>query len=186
MSTKNAYRLINPYIEGSVDTMVRARNTFSAGKKLYGNISKFFTNHVEDFNMTIQNIETKELAHFRINEKRGKENVIDFNMVKLDESLPSRVEKELINSIEKIEKQSGGKKHHHHHDDSSESSSSCSSDSFFRTTSYVQPITRFVYFNLPYYKIVGLSPYDVNRLFLPVFSWPLSPVMEIRLDLYRI
>lgn len=188
MSAKNAYLLINPYVEGSVDTVVRARNSFSAGKKLYNNISNYFTNHVDDFYMTIQNLETKDLTHFRIGEKRGDNGTVDFNLVKLDDRFSPELEKKLINSIEKLSKQSGGKHRGYHRDDDDDTTTSSSSSEerdFFKFTP--QPITRFIYFYLPYYKLnmVGLSPLDASRIFLPMFGLPINPSMEIRLDLYR-
>ena len=182
MSTKNAYRLINPYIEGSIDTMVRARNSFSAGKKLYNTISNYFTNHVEDFYMTIQNVETKELTHFKVGEKKGANDTVDFNLVKIEDSFAPELDKKLISNVEKLEKQSGGRKHHK---DDSESSTTTSSEYYYSIP--IQPITRFVYFSLPYYKlnIAGLTPLDASRLFLPMFSLPINPTLEIRFDLYR-
>jgi len=189
MSNKNAYRLINPYIEGSLETVVRARNSFSAGKKIYNNLSTHFTNHVKDFYMTIQNVETKDLTNFRIDEKRGKNNIVDFNLVKLDNSLPAEMENKLIGHIEKLEKQSGGKRRHHKKDDST--SDSCSSTLSESDYNYykipLQPITKFIYYWLPYYKLnlTNLSPIDINRLFLPMFSLPINPTLELRFDIYK-
>jgi len=189
MSNKNAYRLINPYIEGSLETVVRARNSFSAGKKIYNNLSTHFTNHVKDFYMTIQNVETKDLTNFRIDEKRGKNNIVDFNLVKLENSLPAEMENKLIGHIEKLEKQSGGKRRHHEKDDST--SDSCSSTLSESDYNYykipLQPITKFIYYWLPYYKLnlTNLSPIDANRLFLPMFSLPINPTLELRFDIYK-
>lgn len=183
MSTKNAYRLINPYVEGSMDTTVRASNSFSAGKKLYNNISKFFTNHVENFYMTLQNLETKELSHFKIGEKAGNKGFVDYNLVKLDENFNQDLEKKLITNVEKLEKQSGGKRYYN--DDDSPSESSTEDTDYFKYP--LQPISKFVYFYLPYYRlnVVGVNPIDLNRLFVPTFSLPVNPSLEIRLDLYK-
>lgn len=184
MSAKNAYLLVNPYIEGSVPIFTRARNSFSAGKKLYNNISNYFTNQVDDFYMTIQNLQTKDLTHFKIGEKRNDNDVVDFNLAKLDENFNPELEKKLMNNIEKISKQSGGKHHRHNYKNNDSSSSSSSEDSdFFKFVP--QPITRFTYFYLPYYKLVGLSPIDAARIFLPTFSFPINPSIEIRFDLYK-
>lgn len=187
MSSKNAYRLINPYIEGSMDTVVRAKNSFNAGKRLYGSISNFFTNHVDDFFMTVQNVETKELTHFRIGEKRGDNGTVDFNLVKIDDRFSPELEKKLVTNIEKLSKQAGGKHRHHKYekDDSSSSSSSSEESDYYKFP--VQPITRFTYFYLPYYKLnmVGMSPLDASRIFMPMFSLPINPSLEIRFDLYR-
>ena len=188
MSSKNTYRLINPYIEGSIDTNVRSSNSFNAGKKLYKSISNFFSNHVDDFYMTIQNITSKELSHFKIGEKRGEGGTVDFNLIKMDDNFSPEIEKKLVTSVDKLNKQSGGRRHKHHYrnDDDSTSDSTSSDDSdFFRYP--VQPISRFTYFYLPYYKlnVVGLSPLDASRIFMPMFSLPINPSLEIRFDLYR-
>jgi hypothetical protein len=184
MSRKNAYRLLNPYVEGSIDTVVRAKNSFNAGKKLYNTISNFFTNHVEDFYMTVQNVETKELTHFRINEKRTENGTVDYNLVKLEEKFSPELEKKLVSNVEQLEKQTGGK---HKHDEDDSSSDSSSSDDFLDDYP-LQPIRRFTYFYMPYYKLnmVGLSPLDAARIFVPMFSLPINPSLEIRMDLYKI
>lgn len=185
MSAKNAYRLINPYIEGSLDTVVRAKNSFSAGKKIYGSISNYFTNQVDDFYMTIQNVETKELTHFRIDEKRADGGFVDFNLVKLNENFSPELEKKLVGNVEKLEKQSGGKRHRHKDDSSSSDSSSSDESDYFKFQP--QPISKFTYFYLPYYKlnVIGLNPIDASRIFLPMFSLPINPSLEIRFDLYK-
>ena len=184
MSVKNTYRLINPYIDGSLDTIVKSRNSFNAGKKMYNTISNYFTNHVEDFHMTLQNVDSKELTHFRIGEKRGNGNgTVDFNLVKLDDRFSPELEKKLVSNVEKLSKQSGGG-HQHRYDFSSDSSSS-SEDDYFRYP--IQPITRFVYFHLPYYKLnlIGVDPIFSSRICMPMFSLPINPTLEIRFDLYK-
>jgi len=192
MANKNAYRLINPYIEGSLDTVVRAKNSFRAGKKIYESISKYFTNHVENFHFTIQNLENKDLTHFRVNEKKGKDNTVDFNLIRHEGNLPPEIEKKLIASVEKIEKQSGGKKHKKSNrtdektEDDSDSSDSSSSDEGEYLKIPILPINRFIYYYLPYYKLklVGMNPFETAKLFMPMFSLPVNPTLEIKLDIY--
>lgn len=179
MPEKYAYRLINPYIEGKFDNIVQSRSMRGAGIKLYNNLSQYFTNHVDDFYLTIQNLQSKEMGHFRVNEERNNDKV-DFKLIQLEGGFSPELEQELIDHVTKLE-QTGGRKHKHR--DSSDSSSSSSSDNYF---SYF-PINRFVYYMLPYYtlNVSGLSPLDASRLWMPMFSWPINPSMEIRLDLYR-
>lgn len=180
MKTKNIYRLINPYIEGSINTVVKANNSFDAGKKIYHDISKYFTNQVDDFHMTIQNLETKALAHFKIDEKRDDTGTVNFNLVKLDKNFDKQLEEKMVNHIDKLGRQTGGRRR----DDSSSDSSSSSDSDFFRMS---QPINRFVYFYMPYYQLttLGLSPIDQSRIFLPMFSLPINPSLEIRFDIYK-
>jgi len=171
------------------------KNSERAGRKLYDNLSKYFTNNVDNFNMTIQNMDTKKLTHFRINESRDQDTgeEVDYDIVELTESLPEKMEKELLAKVkaeEESAKQAGGRKHHRHHrkdkDDSPSSSTDSSTESsyYYKRPTYYYPINRFVYYNLPYYKINGLSTWDINRLFFPCFSWPLSPSVEVRLDIF--
>lgn len=183
MSEKNAYRLLNPYIEGTVDTVTRAKNSFNAGKKLYSNISSYFTNHLDDFYMTVQNMETKDLTHFKINEKRSDNGLVDFDLVRLDDNFNPDLEKKLINSIDKIEKQAGGKYRNKYDDDDSDSDSSSEED-YLKIP--ISPIRHYTYFYLPYYKLkfVGLSPLDKARFFVPMFNLPINPSLEVRMDLY--
>ena len=181
MSTKNAYRLINPYIEGSIDTVVRASNSFNGGKKMYKNISSFFKNKVDNFYMTIQNLENKELSHFAVDERMDKDGVVDYDLIKFDDKMNPEIEKKLVGTIDKISKQDGGKHHH----SSSSSSSSSSEESYYKYHNL--PISRFIYFYLPYYKLnmIGMNPLDTARIFLPIFALPVNPSLEIRFDLYR-
>lgn len=184
MSSKNAYRLINPYIEGSIDTLVRSSNSFNAGKKIYNLLSNYFTNHVEDFYMTIQNLETKDLTHFRVNESRNKGNEVDFNLIRLENNFSDNLEKKLVESVEGLEKQSGGK--HRDKDDTTETTTTTDSD-YYGLKVPVYPITKFIYFYLPYYKLdlVGISPLDTQRVFMPMFSLPINPTLEVRFDVYK-
>lgn len=186
MSSKNAYRLINPYIEGSLDTVVRASNSFSAGKKLYKTISDYFTNQVDDFYMTVQNVESKELSHFKIGEVRGENGMVDFKLAKLDDRFAPDLEKKLLSNVDKMSKQSGGRHRHRHQRDDDTTTESSSEDSDYLKIP-IQPISKFVYFYLPYYKLnaVGMSPLDTSRIFMPMFSLPINPSLEIRFDLYR-
>jgi len=180
----NAYRLVNPYIEGSLNTVVRAKNSSSAGRKIYHNLSKYFTNHVEDFNISVQNIESKELSHFNINEKRGKNKTIKFHLSQIEDALPSKVENKLLDHVGEIEKHYGGGKHKK--DDSFSSSSSSSSEEDYYKSIPIAPINKLIYYYLPYrVNYVGLTAYDYYKLFVPAFSWPLSPSIEIRFDIYK-
>ncbi len=172
-----------------MNTVVRASNSFSAGKKLYSNLSNFFTNHVENFYMTVQNVETKGLTHFSIDEKRNddtNDKIVDFKIVRLEGGFPDDLQKKLIEKIEIID-QKGGKHKSKKYDDDSDSDSSSSSESDYYKIPK-QPINRFTYFMLPYYKLnlVGLSPLDISRIYLPTFNLPINPIIEVRFDLYKL
>jgi hypothetical protein len=185
---KQQYQLINPIIKGSLNTVVDARNSFNAGKKMYKMLSRYFTNHVKDFYMTLQRVGTDQLSHFKINEKmniEGGAKTVNFELVKLDNHFPDKVEKEMIKNASSL---SGGRHHSSSSDSSDSSDSSSSSDEVY------QPIKNFTYWALPYsqlympktkIKINGLNPLDTARLFMPMFSMPINPTLEVRVDLYK-
>jgi len=186
MSSKNAYHLINPLIIGSQNKIVHARNPRKAGKLIYNQLSEYFTNHMEEFFITVMNVETKDLNHFRIKEKRN-DNAVDFFMEVLPGKMSSEVESALIKKtteIGKAHKQSGGKPRHKSDSDDSSDSSSDSSDGAIYITPF--PITKFIYFYLPYYKLIGISPTDFTKVFMPTISLPLSPVIEMNFDIYKL
>lgn len=184
-SLKNTYRLVNPYIEGFVNTVVRAKNAFNAGKRIYNNISNYFTNHVESFYISIQNVDTNKLHHFRIKERRGKDGSVNFSFYKSDNNFPSEIERKIISNIDKIEKMRGGSRHSKD-DSTTETTTTTEESEYFEYPP--QPITRFIYFYLPYYKLkfIGISPLDYGRIFLPTFALVFNPTVEVRFDLYKI
>ena len=182
---KNSYRLINPHIEGTFNSVTKSASAFGAGKKLYKSLSNFFTNYLDNFHMTIQNLESKQLTHFRVSEQRKGENLVDFNLVKLEDNLKPDIETKLISHVDKIQSGGRGKHRKYYDEDSSSSSSDSTSDEF--NMQYVPPISSYTYFYLPYYKLnaVNVVPYYYNRVFVPTFSLPVNPVVEIRMDLYK-
>ena len=185
-SNKQTYRLINPLIDGTVNPIIKASNSFNAGKKMYNRISDFFTNKVDNFYMSIQNVVTNDLTHFKINERKDKNGIVDFNLTKIEGNFDPELENKLVSNVDKILKndQKGGRRHRHRDDDSSSDSSSSSCDSEYYGYP-IQPINKFIYFYLPYYKLIGLNPMDSRRIFLPMFSLPINPSLEIRFDLYK-
>ncbi len=183
MSTKNTYRLINPYIEGSARTIVQSRNSFNAGKKIYNNISSFFSNNVDNFFMSIQNVQTGGLSHFMTREKRDNNGVVKYKLTKFEKDFDDAFARVLVKTVDKINKQSGGKKKYKFPDSDSSSSDSDSDDEYRYP---LQPISRFTYFVLPYHTLMPLNMniVDTGCVYVPMFNFPVNPSLEIRFDLY--
>lgn len=192
MPSKKTFKLLNPYIEGSISRTVRAKDSFSASKKIYNSLSKYFTNHLDEFYMTIQNTDDGTLSHMKINEKFTNQlgGVVQYKLKTIPNSFTVNQEKELINTIKQLEKQNGGrhrkKKYSDFSDSDSDFDSISDSDSdsefFYNST---QPISKFIYYYLPYYQLntAGLSSLDRARLFFPTFNLPINPTMEVRLNI---
>lgn len=176
--SRNTYRLINPKIEGSFDTTVSAKNSFRAGKKMYSNLSTLFTNHVQSFNMTLQNVDTGENTHFNIEEHVKGDGTVNYELRRLEGNFPDEIEETLSEVADGIE-QTGGKRKRRKYDSDSDSSSSSSSSDYDRYP--VQPVTKYVYYSLPYHYLwqEQLAPIIETRTFVPLFSFPINPTVEI-------
>lgn len=185
MPSKTTYRLINPNIEGSIDTLVKAKNSFRAGKKMYENISSYFTNHLDRFNMTLQNIDTKDLTHFEVEEDLDDNGTVDYKLTRMEGDFDQQVIDKLMDTIDN---QSGGAKSRkkRKHSESDSDSTSSDSEDYYRYP--IQPITRYVYYSLPYYQLTvkGLTPLDASRLFVPMFNLPVNPTIEVNFSLYNV
>lgn len=184
MMSKKTYILVNPYIEGSLNKLVKAKNSFSAAKHLYQKMSNLFSNHVENFNFAIQNIETKDITHYNIHEKAKRHGTgVNYDLRQIPiEVIPEGINKTLIKKFDDMEsEQNGGK----HIDDNSSISSSESE--YYHNDIYIQQIVKFTYFCIPYIevtpiKLVGLNINDFKSLFMPTFNLPVIPIIEIRID----
>ena len=77
----NTYVLVNPHIEGSLETKVKAKNSIEAGKLLYNNLSEHFSNNLPKFLFTIQKGSSGEgkFYNFKVKEKKVK-NEINFSI----------------------------------------------------------------------------------------------------------
>ena len=77
----NSYVLVNPYIEGSFEKSVKARNSIEAGKMLYSSLSEHFNNNVPKFLFTIQKGSSGQGKHYSFKVKENKkDNEINFSI----------------------------------------------------------------------------------------------------------
>ena len=111
----NSYVLVNPYIEGSFEKTVKAKNSIEAGKILYTNLSEHFNNNVPKFLFTIQKGTSGKGKHYSFKVKENKEeNEINFSIepyqVKNEESTYKGLHKKIESFKEKMLEQTGGAK----------------------------------------------------------------------------
>jgi hypothetical protein len=50
----NTYCLVNPHIEGEIDTKIKSNNSLKAAKVFYKNLSQHFNNNIPKFYFTVQ------------------------------------------------------------------------------------------------------------------------------------
>lgn len=168
------YRLINPSIEGSLQTTYNEKKPTDAAEKVWLTLSKYITNSIPKFAFTLEDDKGK-LHHYSVKEKMIGGGDVKFDIAQIHE-IPSKHDTELKSRVNKFAKQRGGKKHH----DDDSSSSSSSDDGFnalklFKNKNTVFPITYWWYDPLVY---------NYNTFYTPTFVAPLYPQYEIYTSYY--
>lgn len=198
------YQMINPLISGSLDTRSNALDADTAAETLFKRLRKFITNKVDTHFITIKETGSGDLYHYAIEEnkmsKKKDSPYVHYSLTPSNKKLEKVHEDKLNNFYETHKKeinleksQTGGdsKRHKRYHDDSSssDSSSSSSEDDYGKPyPKYMKipifPIQTYYYNYVPYYSLFN-TVFDVNKIYVPTFSYPLKPNIIIDLDIVR-
>jgi hypothetical protein len=92
------YKLVNPYIIGSMNTTFEANSSMEAAKQAYENVSKYFGNSMPSYRFTLKRLSSdnkimggseKSFLHFEAKEKKGENNLVNFeiNQIKADKDI---------------------------------------------------------------------------------------------------
>jgi hypothetical protein len=182
------YNLVNPFIEGNMNTSVKASDELKGAGKIYEEIlAPMFITSVSEFQFSIEG--GGKLYHYNV-----KESVKDNNAKFKIEEISGKVEtNKLKNKLKELNKgkdgndndQDGGKsKHKHKHDkdkdddDDDDSSSSSSDESYYKFNRfYYSPYIYTPYINTGYsYTLPYISPtYFYPYSSLNIWGWPYYP-----------
>jgi hypothetical protein len=174
-----SYILVNPHIEGSVETKFKTKTADEAASFAYESISKYFSNNLPKFSFTLQKAGSDKYYHFDVKEKINKNDKIKFEIKKNDLIQDINGLKKFIEVNE--ENLAGGKSSHSKKyklsDDDSDSSSSSSSDDnyyyYYKPVNRYQPISYWSYY--PYV-------YNLRKFYVPTFVPTISPYVYISLS----
>lgn len=186
----NSYLLVNPHIEGSLKTQVKAKNSLEAAKNLYKNLSEHFNNNVPKFYFTIQkgNSGAGKFYSFKVKETRN-DNTVDFSLepvvIQNEKNTYSKFKKNLSKFVSGLE-QSGGakkrkgkgkksKKHDPFDDDEDEDDFFDSEERGKSTQRYYTPNTFSPISNYYYDPYL----YSMNTFYVPTFYSYLNPFIHI-------
>ena len=77
----NTYCLVNPYIEGEIDTKIKSNNSLKAAKVFYKNLSQHFNNNIPKFYFSIQKggADDGKYYHFVVKEVK-EDDEVKFNI----------------------------------------------------------------------------------------------------------
>ena len=114
----NTYVLVNPYIEGSFEKSIKAKNSIEAGKILYTSLSEHFNNNVPKFLFTIQKGTSGKGKYYSFKVKEEKaDNEINFSIepytMKNEATAYKNLQKNIVEFKEKManmEQEGGAKK----------------------------------------------------------------------------
>jgi len=154
------YNLVNPFIEGNMNTSVKASGELEGAGKIYEQIlAPMFITSVSEFKFSIEG--DGKLYHYIVKENVKK----DSAKFKIEKIGGHTDDKKLKNKLKELkeEEQSGGKskhKHKHNKDDDSSSSSSSSEESYYRFNRFCySPYIYSPYINTGYsYTLPYISP----------------------------
>jgi hypothetical protein len=184
----NMYKLVNPYIQGDMKTSLKAKNSVTAAKALYKNLSEHFNNNIPKFYFTIQKggSGTGKYYHFVVKEVK-EDDEVKFNIEAYSpdgSELPVKKFESNLKEFKNKFEQAGGKakksksksKSKRSLDDS-DSDFSDSSEEFYRRAQTYQPVV-----NAPlYYWWYDPQLYNLKSMFVPTFYPYVYPYIQLQL-----
>lgn len=180
------FQLVNPNIDGNLNTSFFAHTPIDAAHIAWNTVSKYITGSVPKFVFTLQKVNGKELSHFVVKEQSSNSSV-EFTLEELDSKIPKKVSDKFISKLNAHKQQTAGgdkKSINNNHDDSHDSDDSDDSDNdaIYRKIRkqlhyhHIQPITYWWY--TPWL-------YEVDYMYIPTFIQPLSPYVYLDLFPYN-
>jgi hypothetical protein len=116
--TKN-YKLVNPYVIGSMNKSFTSSSSLDAAKLAYNELSQYFGNHMPAFRFTLKKMDNnssavggsaKDFIHFEANERKGKDNKVTYEIKQIDGNNMKGFQSRLNKVANQDEKISGGAK----------------------------------------------------------------------------
>ena len=176
------YKLVNPLIQGKLNTTFEESSASKAASKAYNTLSKYFHNSTPEFLFTLQKVSSKsslgegkvsDYYHYKVLENRSGKDV-SFEIVKYNKINKNRLNK-FRKSLEKTMKenfQTGGYRDDVDYDIDLDSDHGLYGS---RTRYDYEPIGLWLYD--PYI-------YSINRLYVPTFVTSVSPYVTYLLHDY--
>jgi len=113
------YKLVNPYVIGSMNKSFNASSSIEAAKLAYNELSQYFGNHMPAFRFTLKKVgtnnsvvkgESKDFIHFEANENKGKDNKVTYEIKQIEGNNMKSFQSRLNKVANQDEKQNGGAK----------------------------------------------------------------------------
>lgn len=176
------YTLVNPVIIGTFDRIFDATTADSAAIKFWEELTKegkYITGNIPKFLFTLQDDKTKDLYHYKVEEKPSAEKETGYTITSIPANCSKNEQDQFLREVSRIksnysEKQSGGRrKRYEDVNDDIDDSDSDDLDDFFRYVRirrYNRPIVYWWY---------TPSLYKQENIFTPTFVAPVSPYVQL-------
>jgi hypothetical protein len=183
----NTYCLVNPHIEGEIDTKIKSNNSLKAAKVFYKNLSQHFNNNIPKFYFSIQKggASDGKYYHFVVKEVKVNDEVkfnIEPYVISQDSKSIKNFETKLSTFKSKFNQFGGksskknSKKKSKKLDDSSDSDLD-SSENFYKKAQTYKPAV------VPplYYWWYDPGVYNLDSVFIPTFYSYVTPYLQYTL-----
>jgi hypothetical protein len=113
------YKLVNPYVIGSMNKTFNAASSLEAAKLAYSELSQYFGNHMPVFRFTLKKMEgnnsvvggsSKDFIHFEANENKNKKNEVSYEIKQISVKDVKGFQSRLDKVANQDEKKMGGAK----------------------------------------------------------------------------
>jgi hypothetical protein len=189
------FRLINPYIRGKFKNHFEGNTAEDAAEAVWNKLSKYIMNNIPQFAFSIERISDNKLFHFSLKEKLKKGSV-DYTLELLDVKNKDNLIKGFKNKVSKfqiMDKKYGGAKNKYNDldielDDLDGSDEDLydldDSDDLPDLDGHGEVITSLYSLTPSPIMFFYYTPliYPINSVFIPTFSAPILPYVEIDLS----
>lgn len=173
------FQLVNPYIEGDFKSVFSGKSSYDAAQKAWDSLSEHLTNNVPKFGFTLERMNDKKLVHFVVKENIN-DGLVDYKLIEHNVEMSDDEVSRLQDKVDNFRKQSGGRRKKRDDSDSesheldlSDSSEVYSKVMYNKYLHQSQPIV-YMWYNPLVYRF--------DTLFIPTFTVPLTPYIEIELS----
>lgn len=160
------YKLVNPVIQGTMQTSFEGKHAVDAAGRAYDAIAEHLSNNMPHFSFTLQR--GGKYYHFNATEKANSEGKVKTEV----RQITAKTEEGLSNFINNPQR-GGGKRRKYRYEDDSDSDSSDDDSSDYR---YYRPMPRRTAIDYWYYYPYI---YKYDYLYSPLFVRELNPYVEI-------
>lgn len=176
-----SFKLVNPYIIGSMNTTVNADTSLEAAKLAYDNLSQYFGNHMPSFKFTLMRESSSKKSggskfyNFQVNEKKDKHDTVKYEIKEVDNLQDiSKFKTNLKKLMNQDNKQSGGDYHKKKYVKRSDDEDDYDSD-YFDSELERPRKGPLVYEPIVYYYYNPFIYTIPDRIYVPTFVLPIQP-----------